>query len=228
MNLKPVLLKQMAVSAGAISLLLLSACSGPAFQILEKPIVFDEERKQLSLEYMETRYNMQQDAPYIEPKMIVLHWTAIPTLERSFAAMNPTLLPGARTEIGSASNLNVSAQFLVDRDGTVYRQLPDTAFARHVIGLNHCAIGVENVGGGKEGLTKAQLKANEDLVRYLKSKYDIEYLIGHYEYKDFEGHPLWKEVDAGYRTQKVDPGEDFMKKIRQRTKDLGLKGSPKS
>ncbi|WP_266202672.1 N-acetylmuramoyl-L-alanine amidase [Pontibacter kalidii] len=220
--------RRTAVKAGAVSLCLLSACAGQAFQIQEKPIVFDEERQQLSLEYMEARYNMKQDAPYIQPKMIVLHWTAIPTLERSFAAMNPTLLPGARTEIGAASNLNVSAQFLVDRDGTVYRQLPDTAFARHVIGLNHCAIGVENVGGGKEGMTKAQLKANEDLVRYLKSKYDIEYLIGHYEYQDFEGHPLWKEVDAGYRTKKVDPGEDFMQKIRERVKDLGLKGSPKS
>nr|WP_276499339.1 peptidoglycan recognition family protein [Pontibacter litorisediminis] len=220
--------RRAAVQASATGLLLLSACARPAFQIVEKPIVFDAERKQLSLEYMQARYNMQQDAPYIEPKIIVLHWTAIPTLERSFAAMNPTLLPGARTEIGAASNLNVSAQFLVDRDGTVYRQLPDTAFARHVIGLNHCAIGVENVGGGQEGLTKAQLQANEDLVRYLKGKYDIEYLIGHYEYQDFEGHPLWREVDTGYRTQKVDPGEEFMKKIRDRVKDLGLKGSPKS
>ncbi|PTX18136.1 N-acetylmuramoyl-L-alanine amidase [Pontibacter mucosus] len=218
----------MASKASALGLYFLSSCAGPAFQILEKPIVFDEQRQQLSLEYMKNRHNIEKDAPYIEPKIIVLHWTAIPTLERSFAAMNPTLLPGARTEIGSASNLNVSAQFLVDRDGTVYRQLPDTAFARHVIGLNHCAIGVENVGGGKEGLTKAQLKANEDLVRYLKSKYDIEYLIGHYEYQDFEGHPLWKEADAGYRTQKVDPGEEFMKQVRSRVRDLGLKGSPKS
>ncbi|MEJ8801386.1 N-acetylmuramoyl-L-alanine amidase [Pontibacter sp. H249] len=227
MNVNAWPFKRMAVMGGAIGLLILGSCAGPTFQILEKPILFDKERKQLSLEYMEKRYNIRQEVPYIEPKMIVLHWTAIPTLERSFAAMNPTLLPGARTEIGTASNLNVSAQFLVDRDGTVYRQLLDTAFARHVIGLNHCAIGVENVGGGKEGLTKAQLKANEDLVRYLKSKYDIEYLIGHYEYQDFVNHPLWKEVDTGYRTQKVDPGADFMKKIRQRTKDLGLKGSPK-
>ncbi|ARS37850.1 N-acetylmuramoyl-L-alanine amidase [Pontibacter actiniarum] len=211
-----------------MGLLLLSACASPTFRILEKPVVFDEERQRLSLEYMENRYNMKQDAPYIEPKMIVLHWTAIPTLEKSHDAMNPTLLPGSRTAIGSASNLNVAAQFLIDRDGTIFRQLPDTAFARHVIGLNHCAIGVENVGGGKEGLTKAQLKANEALVRYLKSKYAIEYLIGHYEYQDFVDHPLWKEADAGYRTQKVDPGVDFMQKIRERTKDLGLKGSPKS
>ena len=215
-------------SLGGLGLLLLNSCAPSNFQIVEKPIVFDAERQRLSLEYMENRYNMHQDAPYIEPKIVVLHWTAIPTLERSFAAMNPTLLPGSRTAIGSASNLNVSAQFLVDRDGTVYRQLPDTAFARHVIGLNHCAIGVENVGGGKEGLTKAQLRANEDLVRYLKDRYDIEYLIGHYEYQDFVEHPLWKEVDADYRTQKVDPGKDFMRKVRKRTKDLGLKGSPKS
>ncbi|MCX2740376.1 N-acetylmuramoyl-L-alanine amidase [Pontibacter anaerobius] len=228
MNVNTRSLNRVAVKAGAIGLMFLSACASPTFRILEKPIVFDEERKQLSLEYLKARYNMQKDAPYIEPKMIVLHWTAIPTLEKSFNAMNPTLLPGSRTAIGSASSLNVSAQFLVDRDGTVYRQLPDTAFARHVIGLNHCAIGVENVGGGKEGLTKAQLKANVELVRYLKSKYDIEYLIGHYEYQDFVGHHLWKEVDAGYRTKKVDPGKDFMRKVRIKTKDLELKGSPQS
>lgn len=207
--------------------LLLQACaSSPTFRTFNKPVVFDEERKKLSIEYMKNRHQIVQDSAKIVPKMIVLHWTAIPSLEQSFDAMNPALLPGSRSGIAGASSLNVAAQFLVDRDGTIFRQLPETAFARHVIGLNYCAIGVENVGGGKDPLTKAQLNANEALIRYLKRKYDIEYVIGHYEYKSFIGHPLWKETDPNYLTSKTDPGTDFMKKIRERIIDLGIKGAP--
>lgn len=210
-----------------LGFMLLQACApSPTFRTFNKPVVFDAERKRLSIEYMKNRHQIIQDSATIVPKMIVLHWTAIPSLEQSFDAMNPALLPGARSGIAGASSLNVAAQFLIDRDGTIFRQLPETAFARHVIGLNYCAIGVENVGSEKAPLTKAQLNANEALIRYLKRKYDIQYVIGHYEYKSFIGHPLWKETDPNYLTSKTDPGIDFMKKIRERIKDLGIKGAP--
>jgi N-acetylmuramoyl-L-alanine amidase len=209
-----------------IGLLCLVGCSAPTFRILDKPVVFDDERKRLSVEYLQSRHGLQQDEPYIIPKMIVLHWTGSHTVEQGFDTMNPTLLPGRRQAIAGASPLNVAAQFLVDRDGTIFRQLPDTAFARHVIGLNYCAIGVENVGSDDAPLTRAQLKANEALIRHLKKKYPIEYVIGHYEYKNFAGHTLWKEADSSYRTTKTDPGKSFMRKIRKRTEDLQLKGSP--
>ena len=99
--------------------------------------------------------------------------------------------------------------------------------ARHVIGLNMNAIGVENVGGVADvkDMTPQQVQANIRLVRYLKHKYPhIDYLIGHYEYRDFEGHPLWLERDSTYRTGKVDPGEDFMRQVRAAVSDLKLKG----
>ncbi len=208
--------------------LLSSVYAQPVIRIIDKLIVFDEQRKKLSLEYLEKRYHIHQATASIKPLMIVLHWTAIPTLEQSFNTMNPAVLPGARRELASSSSLNVAAHFLIDRDGTIYRQLPDTAFARHVIGLNYCAIGVENVGSDKALLTKEQLKANEDLIRYLVQKYPIKYLIGHYEYKKFIGDPLWKEVDPDYLTAKIDPGVEFMKEIRIRIADLGLKGPPEN
>jgi N-acetylmuramoyl-L-alanine amidase len=198
-------------------------------EIIDRPIIFNEERKELSLEYLKERYDLQQSSPEITPKMIVLHWTAIPDLESSFRAFNPVKLPGAREDIQQAGTLNVSAHFLVDRDGTIYRLMPETTMARHVIGLNHAAIGVENVGGTKETpLTKAQLKANIDLVKYLNEKYNIEYLLGHYEYPQFEVHELWLEKDEGYRTQKTDPGKDFMQKVREKTKNLNFKPVPKN
>ncbi|GAB3774382.1 peptidoglycan recognition family protein [Spirosoma horti] len=192
-------------------------------RILDKPIVFDEERRELSLDYLARRHGIKQAEPYIKPRMIVLHWTAISTLDSAFDAFNPSILPG-RADLQAASRLNTAVPFLVDRDGTIYRLLSDTTFARHCIGLNYCAIGIENIGNND--LTEAQLDANVQLVRYLKQKYNIDYLIGHYEYRDFIGTPLWKETDPNYLTEKVDPGKAFMRSVRKRVKDLNLKGSP--
>ncbi|TDS15054.1 N-acetylmuramoyl-L-alanine amidase [Maribacter caenipelagi] len=206
--------------------LVIVSCSSTK-TIVEHPITFNEERKILTLEYLQNRYGLEQDSPKIEPKMIVLHWTVIPTFEKSFEAFDPVTLPNWRPDIKNVSGLNVSSQFMVDRDGTIYQLLPETTMARHVIGLNHCAIGVENVGGTEElPLTKAQLKSNIWLVKYLKDKYDIDYLIGHYEYTLFENHPLWLETDEGYRTVKTDPGPQFMANVRMAVKNLDFKELP--
>jgi hypothetical protein len=215
----------------AISLLALvfvSSCSSsqPTFRTIYKPIIFDSQRSALSLEYLKDRYGIIQKTPVIKPVMIVLHWTAIPSLEKTFDVFNRSTLPNARKGIQYASSLNVSSQYLVDRDGTIFQLMPDSLFARHVIGLNYCAIGVENVGSEKQPLTKAQLNANVRLIRYLKQKYPIEYVIGHYEYKQFIGTPLWKETNPNYLTQKTDPGISFMKKVREKIKDLNLQGAP--
>ena len=183
----------------------------------------------MSLQYLNERYNLDQEEPVIEPKMIVLHWTAIPDFERSFNAFKDSELPGHRSEISGAGSLNVSTHFLVDRDGSIYRLMPENIMARHVIGLNHAAIGVENVGGTPETpLTDAQLRANIRLVKYLKKKYDIDYLLGHYEYIRFEDHDLWLEVDDGYRTEKTDPGMEFMAEVRKAVKNLNFKPVPKN
>lgn len=206
---------------------LLSSCSN--ITIVKKPVTFDEQRTNLSLQYLKERHGIDTGQINIDPKMIVIHYTVIPTLEGTIRAFQAPTLPSARAGISSASQLNVSAQFVVDRDGTIYQILPDeTTFARHTIGLNYAAIGVENVGDGDAlPLTAAQLEANVNLVRYLKGQYQgIEYLIGHQEYNLFRGHELWKETDPGYRTEKSDPGIQFMEDIRNQLKNLDLKGPP--
>ncbi len=197
-------------------------------KIVDKPITYDSTRVRLTLEYLKERHGIIQDSPTIQPKMIVLHWTAAKTFSSTFNAFNPSKLPnGDRKDIAKVSSLNTSSQFLIDRDGTIYRLMPENYFARHVIGLNYCAIGVENVGSSDFPLTEAQLKANIDLVRYLSNKYKIEYLIGHYEYILFKGTPLWKETNPNYQTVKNDPSADFMLKVKNSIKDLKLKGVPK-
>lgn len=202
--------------------------AGCKSRIIDKPIKFDQRRIELTKEYIKDHYGLEVDNIKIDPKIIVLHWTAIPTLQGSFNAFKNDTLPSSRKDIAKASQLNVSIQFLVDRDGTIYRLMPENYMARHVIGLNYNAIGVENVGGTPETpLTEDQLKANIWLVNYLTKKYsDIEYLIGHYEYTEFEGSDLWRELNDNYRTEKTDPGEDFMMKVRKAVKDQSLKSRP--
>jgi N-acetyl-anhydromuramyl-L-alanine amidase AmpD len=204
---------------------LLNCSSRPV--IIDKPVSFPSERIALTKAYMNQRYGIVSDSIVIIPKMIVVHWTGIPTFEKSFAEFDKIALDSSRADIMKSGAVNVSIHFLVDKDGSIYRLMPETWMARHAIGLNHLSIGIENVGGARDrdDLTRDQLNANEYIVRYLKEKYpSIEYLIGHYEYTLFEHHPFWKERDSTYRTEKTDPGVRFMTLLRERVSDLGLKG----
>ena len=195
--------------------------------IVQKPIQFSEDRINLTKEYIQQHYDLNVSDITIQPKSIVLHWTAIMQFKYCFNTLNHERIMANRPDIKKASMLNVSAHYMVDRDGVIYQLMPDNWMARHVIGLNYSSIGIENVGGKgnmEEDLTPAQLESNIKLVRYLKQKYpDIEYLLGHYEYKDMQACSLWLEQDDGYRTHKADPGEQFMKSVRSGVEDLNFK-----
>ena len=166
-----------------------------------------------------------------EPRMIVVHFTAVLTLEETLAVFAPLEIDAGRELVARNGRLNVGIHFVVDRDGTIHALYPETVIARHVIGLNHVAIGIENVGDADLGgpperapLTPAQLAANVALVRDLVRRHPtIDYVIGHHEYRDVEhpahpAHALFREAVAGYRTEKVDPGPRFMKQLRRALK----------
>ena len=200
--------------------------------IIDKPIHFSSERIDLTKSYIQKHYGLVVKNIEIIPKVIVLHWTAEMSFEKSFKRLEPQILFTDRKDIAKASLLNVSAQFLVDRQGKIYRLMPENWMARHVIGLNYSSIGIENVGGKgnkKDDLTLAQRKANIELIHYLKAKYpSIQYLIGHHEYKQMESTTLWLEKDKGYRTIKSDPGAKFMSEMHKATKALKLRPAPKN
>lgn len=193
--------------------------------IISKPINYDAERGKLSLDYMRDHYGIVKPIPNIEPQMIVLHYTEGGDLESNYRYFNNTYLNGRRN-LSAESPLNVSSHFLIDRDGSIYQLLDPLLFARHTIGLNYMAIGVENIGGSKQPLTDAQVEANAKLVRYLTKLYNIQYLIGHQEYGSFRNSKLWKEKNPNYFTEKADPGSSFMAKVRAKVEDLNLKSKP--
>lgn len=194
-----------------------------AIEIKYKPIIFDEERIELTKKYINQRYGLEVENVKIIPKIIVIHHTDEVDLEKSHNIFYKSKLDSRLNYLKDASKLNVSAHFIVDRDGTIYSLMPENFMARHIIGLNYNSIGIENLGGNTKDskLTKKQLIANIRLVEYLKNKYKtIEYLIGHYEYKNFEKHPLFLEKNSAYRTVKTDPSKEFMSALKEKFSDL--------
>lgn len=203
----------------AAALALAAPAPAPKFDTSQQ-IQVSPLRQQLILDYIHQHYDSAATSINITPKMIVIHWTAINSLKSTLAAFTPDVLAG-RDDIQRGGRLNTGAHFLVDRDGTIYKLLDETVMARHTIGLNRIAIGIENVGSGS--LTAAQLVSNQQLVRYLVNKFPIQYLIGHYEYGAFRNSPLWEEKDKTYFTVKLDPGKPFMVALRAGLAGEGIK-----
>lgn len=159
----------------------------------------------------------------IAPRMIVLHYTAGGSAEGTKRYFDNLHMEKSRAKLAKGGDVNVSAHFLVDRDGTIYRLVPETRMARHAIGVNHIAIGVENVGDeSKWKLTDAQVEANAALIRDLAARYPIEMLAGHHEVRKLEGTKWFVERDPTYRNAKPDPGDRFMTAVRAKITDLKL------
>lgn len=210
-----------------ILLMLTASCLLSAYEIKQTPISFGEERINLTKEYIKNHYGLEVENIEIIPKIVLVHYTAIATFEKSLARFKGETLPNDRPEISKASALNVSTHFMVERDGTIHQLMPLDFMARHVIGLNYNAIGIENVGGEgyKQDLTVEQLSANIFIVNFLKKKFPtIKYVVGHHNYRCFEKTKLWLEIDDGYRTKKFDPGENFMRDLHANIK--GFKAAP--
>lgn len=158
------------------------------------------------------------------PQAIVLHWTGGPTASSAWNTFAPARLSG-RAELSKGGALNVGAHFLVDRDGRIERIAAEDRVVRHCIGLNHVAIGIENVGGDPTWpLTQAQVDADAALVRDIASRWPIRWLYGHSESAAIEASPVFEEKDPTYRNAKPDPGAAFIGKVRATVADLGLQG----
>ena len=180
-------------------------------------ILWTEHRDKLIEEYTLKHYGRIYRE--IIPQAVVVHWTAFGTLESVWKYFYAEEMPD------DEGRLNVASQFLVDRDGTIWRLMPETKFARHAIGYNHCAIGIENVGGydGHEDLTEAQLAANVRLIKYLHEKYPtIKYIFGHYQQDAARESGLFIENVKDYYAIKIDPGKIFMRGLRNQLEKDGL------
>jgi hypothetical protein len=172
------------------------------------PITYDHHRKRQMAKYSKRHYG---DRTWrLKPRAIVLHYTVTstyPPVHNTFESNAPNLgeTPG------------VCAQFVVDKDGTIYQQTRLYVRCRHTVGLNHVALGVEMVQeelGGRNESTgaildrKRQINSATRLVAWLKQRYRIPMkdIIGHamandsHLFEDLEGwrndHSDWRKGDV--------------------------------
>lgn len=120
----------------------------------------------------------------LTPKVIVLHFTETDTwgpVRSTFLANVPNRgeLPGT------------CAHFVVDQQGIIHELVPTTTMCRHVIGLNHVAIGIEIVQATHGHTSRwadqqilgrpPQIQAVLGLVRQLQKQFGIATadVIGH-------------------------------------------------
>jgi N-acetyl-anhydromuramyl-L-alanine amidase AmpD len=194
-------------------------------KIIDAPMKWSAERERLTLEYRRAHSDPTATDLTIEPRVIILHYTDGPSAKGTREYMDNLFVEASRKDIARAGKVNVSSHYIVDRDGTIYRLQPETRFARHCIGLNHIAIGIENVGDDKRWpLTDAQVAADIALVRDIASRHAITHLLGHQEVMKFRKHPYYVERDPTYKNDKPDPGLAFMARVRAGVADLHLQG----
>ena len=197
----------------------------PGVAIVDAPMAWSAERERLTLAYRRAHSDPDAADLTIEPTVIVLHYTDGGSAKSTRAYFDTPTIEASRAELARAGKVNVSAHFVVDRDGTIYQLQPVTRFARHCIGLNHVAIGIENAGNESTfPLTAAQVDADAALIRELARTHKITRLLGHYEVMGFRTNPLYLERDPTYKNDKPDPGKAFMAKVRAKVSDLGLAG----
>lgn len=190
---------------------------------------WSDERAKLTLDYRQRHSDPEAKDLTIDPHVIVLHYTSGSSGKATREYFDNTRIEDERKALKKAGAVNVSSHFVVDRDGTIYRIQPETRFARHCIGLNHIAIGIENVGDeDKYPLTDAQVEADAWLIRDLASRFKITHLLGHSEVSSFESNAYYQEREKGYRNDKPDPGKKFMAKVRAKVADLKLSDASSS
>ena len=195
--------------------------------VIDAPITWTTERAELTLAYRRAHSDPEATDLVIAPRVIVLHYTDGGSAKGTREYFDNIRIEVSRPELARAGAVNVSSHYLVDRDGTIYRLQPETQFARHCLGLNHIAIGIENVGDDKRWpLTDAQVAANAALVRDLAARFPITHLLGHFEVMKFRDHPYFVERDPKYRNDKPDPGARFLQRVRAEVADLRLAGLP--
>jgi N-acetylmuramoyl-L-alanine amidase len=82
-------------------------------------------------------------------------------------------LASALAEFQKSDGRQVSAHYVIDRNGDIYQMVSDSDRANHCMGANESSIGIEHVGTETDSLTAPQAAASEALIRWLLEQYHI-------------------------------------------------------
>jgi N-acetylmuramoyl-L-alanine amidase len=183
------------------------------------PIPFGTRRKAETAAYVGRHYGsfMKPTWQLRHPHVLVIHYT-----EASYSSTFNTFandVPDAELHELPAT----SAHFVIDTDGTIHQLVSLGTMARHTVGLNWTAIGIEHVGFSDAQVLgdRRQIGASLRLVHWLRCRYGIEIknVIGHNESLS---SPYHHEDVASLRTQThSDFNRHDMNTYRSRLRALG-------
>jgi hypothetical protein len=82
-------------------------------------------------------------------------------------------LAGTVQEFQKPDGRQVSAHYVIDRNGDIYQMVSDSDRANHCMGANESSIGIEHVGSETDPLATPQAAASAGLIRWLLDQYRI-------------------------------------------------------
>jgi N-acetylmuramoyl-L-alanine amidase len=170
------------------------AASAPRPRIVKRLIPYGAKRKRDMAGYSKRhygRFNWRLSAP----KLIVEHYA----VAASIGAIYSTFAPN-RPDVEYGELPGVCSHFAVGADGTIVKFVRTDVRCRHVVGLNHVAIGIEHVGFSDGDVLNrpAQLEASLALTDWLRCRFGIPVkgVIGHNESL---ASPFYRELDPRFR-----------------------------
>ncbi len=169
-----------------------SAAAKPT--IRKKLIPYPKKRKREMAAYSKRHYGAYKWR-LRDPKLIVIHYAvagSIGAIYNTFAPDNPDV------EFGELPG--VCSHYAVGAGGGLVKFVPPSIRCRHVVGLNHVAIGIEHVGFSDSDVLNrpAQLSGSLQLTQWLRCRFGvpIEGVIGHNESLS---SPYYKELDPRFK-----------------------------
>jgi hypothetical protein len=165
-------------------------------QIKKRLIPYPKKRKREMAAYSKRHYGKSQWR-LIDPKLVVIHYAEAGSVGAIFNTFAPD-----RPDVEFHQLPGVCSHFAVGAGGGIVKFVPTSIRCRHVVGLNHVAIGIEHVGFSDGDILNrpAQLNPSLRLTQWLRCRFGIpiEGVIGHNESLS---SPYYKELDPRFRGQ---------------------------
>jgi N-acetylmuramoyl-L-alanine amidase len=186
----------MAASSGASPQPVAGAAAAAKPEIHKMLIPYPQHRKREMADYSKRHYG-QHKWRLNDPKLIVEHYAAagsISAIYNTFRSDQP--------DVEFHELPNVCSHFAVGANGGIYKFVPVSIRCRHVVGLNHVAIGIEHVGFSDQDILArpAQLNASLQLTQWLRCRFSlpVDQVIGHNESLS---SPFYTELDPRFKGQ---------------------------
>ncbi len=157
-------------------------------------IPYTKKRKRDMAAYSKRHYGASKWR-LVDPKLIVIHYAVAGSIRTIFNTFAPN-----RPDVEFGELPGVCSHFAVGAGGGAVKFVPASTRCRHVVGLNHVAIGIEHVGFSDADILNrpAQLNGSLQLTRWLRCRFGIpiEGVIGHNESLS---SPYYKELDPRFK-----------------------------